>query len=67
MVRVKNSSSQKTSIVINVATGSLGGLAIGMVSSNLAYALSAGVIGGSVGLVRHYILHLVGYRVTRAR
>ncbi len=67
MVRAKQSSSQKTSLIINVATGSLGGFGIGVVSSNLAYAVSAGFIGASVGLAKHYILELAGYKLTKVK
>lgn len=58
-------SNPKNSILLNVFTGSLGGLTIGIISNNVAYALSAGAVGGLAGLARHFILDRLGYKIVK--
>ena len=64
-MRKTNASVSKNSILINVFTGSLSGITVGVISNNVAYALSAGAVGGMVGLARHYILKGLGYRLVK--
>jgi len=65
MTRAKNSSDQKTSIIVNVLIGFFAGLVVGVFTKSIAYALTAGITGAFIGLVRHYLLSLMGYKLTK--